>query len=103
MIVFDLKKKVFFLVYFSNGKTFLTLEIFAVNFVSTTCNARSERDICTVDRTFLANVSRIILKSVFLEFFRHSRDDFEIDNFNKFRAFFAAAARRRLRVSYFKS
>ena len=84
-------------------KLFLTLKIIAVNLVSSTCNARSERDICTVDRTFLANVSRIILNSAFLEYFRHSRDDFEIDNFNKFRAFFAAAARRRLRVRYFKS
>jgi hypothetical protein len=40
-----------------------------VYLLSSTCNARSERAICTVDRTILANVSRIILNSAFLEYF----------------------------------
>jgi hypothetical protein len=52
--------------------------------VATTCNGRSERDICLVDRTIFANVSRLIFNSAFLKYFLYSRDDFEIDNFNKF-------------------
>jgi hypothetical protein len=43
--------------------------ITVVDLLSSTCNARSERAICTVDRTILANVSRIILNSAFLEYF----------------------------------